>query len=443
MLYPPVKRLHYDVLVIVLFMVYQPARYDWIASADIRTVLCLVCPTWATTIYSTPEFWQSLPLTLATCPRYARFHLDKSLNMPLSVLLHLRPFTVAQRRLGFKTDLTMSPTPAFMATILPIILPVFGRVQRLTVICDTHHIWRSVMARLATKPASGLVRLAVTFPPNHLLALPAPMALSPAPAGFCSISRLTEMRISGTACVWTTPSTYQNLTALRLLNLRRAAALQWPVLSMMLQAASGLRLLELSQVQLIGGANIPPLQLNHLTDLYITYTEHTCLAPLAALSVPNLHTFRLHALSDVVQPFLASFAQLLAQVRNLELYLMYLEDADVSAVLQAMPQLERLDIAQSRPRLFDICLSLLQTGAVNLPRLTDLRIGCSPTAEAVDSFLFSSDPGRPRLLCAMSKAAGMAQQYYLVNDGVAIRAVAMAVDGERIEDEWAVFEHRR
>jgi hypothetical protein len=403
-----------------------------------------VCADWAHTIYSAPEFWTSIPVTFGTTARFVGFQLGLTAKRPLSVYLYLKPFHLQRRPLGFTTDIPLFDFTDFLRIVIPLVLAEFGRVQRLTIFCETQHIWRRLMSRLSTVAATGLRQFALTIPASHFHGLPVPPNLIDSPMAFDAADRLTELRVSGTACLWSEPAMYRSLTSLRLLQLRNSTPLHWPLMVDILRAAACLELLQISHVRCANAENSPLIKLPNLTDLYITYMDLSTLIPISRLSLPKLTTFHLHVLSDTVQPFMTRFSSLLAHVRQAEIYLVHFTQDDVLSVLGALTHVKVLDIVRSRPRLFEHSLELLHAKRVRLAFLTELRIGCNPDDTEISSFLLSQSASVPDCaLSAVSDATDMVRQWRLEGSEVSQRMVLLNLPGVRIEDEWAVYERRR
>jgi hypothetical protein len=392
----------------------------------------------------TPEFWTSLPITLATRPRYIAFHLEKSSGSPISALLYLWQFTLRHRLLG--------PPPARLRTLAEFItdtLPDFMRgmvrVRRLSVECSGPAAWREVIAKLSIASATELLGMSMTFPTTYLHVLPSAGRILPTPLHFSGAGKITELRIAGAPCLWPGHAAiYRNLTVLRLLRLLGGASIDWRTFAAVLGLAPHLQVLQLSRINFDNIVHAGGVTLPSLTAFYFTYTDPAALLPISQIVFPSIANLRIHILSNTAAEFISRFAPVLGRAVTVEMCIVHFSDIIFADLLGAMPCVCSLDIVHTRPAGFEYILGLLRRRALRLPHLQEHLVGCPVTFAEVELFLGADGHHVDCILRTKDRTDSVATTDWWLRGGkVQSRTVFPETEIRSIADEWAIHENRR
>ncbi|KAJ7271426.1 hypothetical protein B0H12DRAFT_1229077 [Mycena haematopus] len=157
-------------------------------------------------------------------------------------------------------------------------------------------------------------------------------------------------------------------------------AVSWPRFAEALRNARNLRLLQLSRVDWKDpSASSSTITLGSLTDLHLTYSQVAAIVPLRLLDMPKLTLLHLHLFSDTLAVFTPMFEHALANVRILELRLLYVTPSSLNAFLGKMQRLTQLDVTRSAPEVFPALMLGVEESDLVLTRLEQLTVGCVVT----------------------------------------------------------------
>ncbi|KAK6988871.1 hypothetical protein R3P38DRAFT_2804125 [Favolaschia claudopus] len=359
----PIHRIPDEVVRDILLEVYEDVRYDWIDSVDYRTSLSVVCSSWQGIILHSPAFWTHIPITLATSPSFITRQLRHSGCMETSVLFNTQSFSLQERLLEQRTTMRFRTIRDFMREVAVVILPHFGRVACLSVICSHEVEWRMLMVSLRLARLTKLDTLSITTSTAGQLDIPLP--------AFSNTPHFRHLSISPSA-TWADTACYENVRVLRLLGAANEQNVVWSKFHSTLSAAPMLHTLYLKSIGWrTGGEEAIPLTVDSVTELVVDKLDPLSAHLLENLCLPNATTLRVIA-EGSFDWYTPALRQVLPFVRCLHIQLCRRTSKHVAQLLGMLPLLDTLWISASCDDVWRHVVSLAKARKLQISKVKSI-----------------------------------------------------------------------
>lgn len=202
-------------------------------------------------------------------------------------------------------------------------------------------------------------------------------------------------------------SMYRSLTSLRLFAIPKSAGMIWANLASVLAQISGLKLLQLYEIECTQMNNKLTVAIPLLTHLIITYTvtADDAVRILTHLELPNISSLTISAYGAYITPLINLCPSLLHRITVLDLEVDGVDIAEVATMVRMLDNVRKIDIRRSDAAIIPAFLDLLKDDKFGLPHLEMAVFGCEMDSESATIMLaaFSTPrfPMRSRLIASV------------------------------------------
>ncbi|KAJ7440095.1 hypothetical protein B0H11DRAFT_2253253 [Mycena galericulata] len=327
---PPILAAPPDIQDLLLFFYFSPFTWEWKAMLRERRRLSLVCKGFLCVVRDNAHFWSTVHIRLETSPSFLRQSLSRSRDALLDLHIHVSQFNAhsaaeVHRYGGGDIDVP------FYRDTLPVVASVASRVRVLSVRCDTHSEWRTVIA--AATPAPALESLTIV-----VLSLWERNGYLPAPFRSTRLHTLHISRLDFMPCF-----PYRGLINLHLSGLR----VSWAGLAFPLQQTPNLETLQLLDVT-VGDFAISActsVTLVALQHLVVVYNSESLATALGRIQMPALRSIRLDVHRTVSLALLVEHFSGFARATSVDIK--YFDGPDVGLLLNSLHLATCIDFIRS------------------------------------------------------------------------------------------------
>ncbi|KAJ7164293.1 hypothetical protein C8R46DRAFT_1036202 [Mycena filopes] len=355
---------------------------DFMKYTSNRRSLCLVCMFWKEIIYSHPNAWNTIPISLYSHSRYIQFCIHNSGRAPITLYFNLIPLAATRPgRPGLAARRTPAPpTPAEVVdTIFPLLMAGTPVVQELFMRSADAESCAAITAWLGRIDNQNLRRASMVLEApsdrSQELLRPPPFTFPSAPPV------LSELRLGQSIPPWKTETVYRNLSVLRLTSFLKGRTSPWEDIARILGATQRLTLLQLTNVECRDTPfdSVPNPILPFLTDLILSFGHPSSADIVSHIDMPALRALRLDVYSArrCPRPTIEFFVRLchhfLRELVILDMGHVCASVEELQMLFACMSKLQFLDLGRGSQQLTEELVSLMMKRSVALESLTKRR----------------------------------------------------------------------